>query len=71
MKQSLSMTHPRIPRRGERVRVDGHRGTFVVVRVDKVNLRACVEPWDNPSIVLRDVPFHAIQLNHNTMIEAA
>ncbi|MGA8107941.1 MAG: hypothetical protein WBD46_02670 [Acidobacteriaceae bacterium] len=61
----------RVPRRGERVRVEGHQGTLVVVRVDKVNGIANVELWDNPAVALRDVPFAAIHLIHDTVGEAA
>jgi hypothetical protein len=65
------MAIPRVPRRGERVRVEGHQGKLVVVRVDRVNNIANVELWDDPSVVLRDVPFAAIHLIHETVGEAA
>jgi hypothetical protein len=65
------MATPRVPRRGERVRVDGHQGKLVVVRVDRVNNFASVELWDDPSVVLWDVPFDAIHLICETATEAA
>jgi len=67
----LSMAGHRVPRRGERVRVEGHPGTLVVVRVDKVNGIANVELWDDPGVTLWDVPFAAIHLIHETASEAA
>lgn len=54
------MTLPRVPRRGERVRIDGHAGTFIVVRIDKVEGFASVELWDNPIHHLQTIPFSAI-----------
>lgn len=51
--------------------MDGYGGTFVVVRVDKVNVLAGVELWEDPSVVLSGIPFDAIHLIHNTMREAA
>jgi hypothetical protein len=54
------MATDRVPRRGERVQVDGNRGTFIVVRVDKVNILANVELWHDPRVVLRGVPFNAL-----------
>jgi len=54
------MTLPRVPRRGEKVQVDGHEGTFVVVRVDKVDGLASLELWDDPSFRLRNIPFGAV-----------
>jgi hypothetical protein len=65
------MALTRVPRRGERVRVEGHPGTLVVVRVDRVNNIANVELWDNPAVVLRGIPFDAIHLIHETASEAA
>jgi hypothetical protein len=56
------MTIPRVPRRGERVRVSDHEGTFIVVRVDKVGRVGKLERWANPGDVLWDVPFGAIHL---------
>jgi hypothetical protein len=67
----LGMASTRVPRRGERVRIEGHQGTLVVVRVDRVNNFASVELWDDPSVVLWDVPFAAIHLIHETVTEAA
>jgi hypothetical protein len=67
----LSMEFPRVPRRGERVRVEAHPGTMIVVRIDKVNCLATVELWDDPSVALRDVPFDAIHLIHETVSDAA
>jgi hypothetical protein len=67
----LGMAVTRVPRRGERVRIEGHQGTLVVVRVDRVNNFASVELWDDPSVVLWDVPFAAIHLIHETASEAA
>jgi hypothetical protein len=67
----LGMTSHRVPRRGERVRVEGYLGKLVVVRVDRVNNVAVVELWDDPSVVVRDVPFEAIHLVRGTMSEAA
>ena len=65
------MSSPRMPHRGERVHVDGYQGTFVVVRVDKVNLLAAVELWDDPGVVVWDLSFGAMHLIHNPLIEAA
>jgi hypothetical protein len=65
------MALPRVPRRGERVRVQGHPGTFIVVRIDRVNNVANVELWDDPSVVLWDVSFDAIHLIRQTASEAA
>jgi hypothetical protein len=65
------MASPRVPRRGEKVRVEGHQGTLVVVRVDRVGNTANVELWEDPSVVLWDVPFAAIHLIHETVSEAA
>ena len=67
----LGMAIPRVPRRGERVRVEGRQGTFLVVRVDKVNNVAGLELWASPSVVLRDVQFDAIHLIHRNVDEAA
>jgi hypothetical protein len=67
----LGMSLPRVPRRGERIRVVGHQGTLVVVRVDRVNSIAKVEQWDDPKFVLWDVPFEAIQPIRETVSEAA
>ncbi len=67
----LGMTPIRVPRRGERVRIEGQQGTLVVVRVDRVNKVAGVELWDDPSVALWDVPFGAIHLIHETVGEAA
>lgn len=67
----LAMESPRIPRRGERVRVDGHPGTLIVVRVDRVNQVAGVESWNDPRIALWDIPFAAIHRIHQTVLEAA
>ena len=64
------MAFPRVPRRGERVRVDGYQGTLVLVRVDKVNNFATVEVWDDPSVI-RYVPFDAIHLIAETVSAAA
>jgi hypothetical protein len=44
---------------------------FVVVRVDKVNNIASAELWDDPSFVLWDIPFAAIQSIHETVSDAA
>jgi hypothetical protein len=44
---------------------------LVVVRVDRVNSIANVEVWEDPRVVLRDVPFDAIHLIHETASEAA
>jgi hypothetical protein len=66
-----AMASTRVPRRGERVRVDGHQGTLVVVRVDRVNNIAALELWNDPSVVLWDVPFDAIHSVHEAVIEAA
>lgn len=65
------MALPRVPRRGERVRLEAHPGTFVVVRVDRVNNIARVELWDDPSIVLWDLPFAAIHSIREAVGEAA
>ena len=67
----LGMAFSRVPRRGERVRVEARQGTLVVVRVDRVNNTAKVELWDDPSVVLWDVPFDAIHLIRETVTEAA
>jgi hypothetical protein len=67
----LGMAFDRVPRRGERVRVAGHQGTLVVVRVDRVNNIANIERWDDPSVVLWDVPFDAIHLIRESVSEAA
>jgi len=65
------MAAHRIPRRGQKVHIDGQPGTLVVVRVDKVNSFATVEQWDDPRVVVWDVPFEAIHLIHEPMNEAA
>lgn len=57
-----AMTLPRTPRRGEKVRVDDQEGTFIVVRIDKIDSFANLELWDDPARVLWDVPFGAIRL---------
>lgn len=44
---------------------------MIVVRIDKVNCLATVELWDDPSVALRDVPFDAIHLIHETVSDAA
>lgn len=67
----LGMASARVPRRGERVRVEGYHGNLVVVRVDRVNNIANVELWDDPSFVLWDVPFEAIQLISERTSKAA
>jgi hypothetical protein len=67
----LGMASPRVPRRGERVQVEGHQGTLIVVRVDRVHSTANVELWDDPSIALWDVPFNAINLIREAVGEAA
>jgi hypothetical protein len=67
----VGMASARVPRRGEKVRVEGHLDTLVVVRVDKVNHIANVELWDDPGVALRDVPFDAIHLIRQTATEAA
>jgi hypothetical protein len=67
----LGMALARVPRRGEKVRVEGHPDRLVVVRVDRVNNIANVEMWENPSVVLRGVPFDAIRLIRETTSEAA
>jgi hypothetical protein len=67
----LGMTLPRILRRGERVRVDGHDGTFIVVRVDKIDSFASVERWDDPGQILRGVSFDAIRRIRQDFSEAA
>jgi hypothetical protein len=54
------MALPRVPRRGEKVQVDGREGTFIVVRVDKVEGLASLELWDDPSFSLRSIPFSAV-----------
>lgn len=56
------MKTPRTPRRGERVQVADHEGTFIVVRVDKVGSFAKIERWDDPGRVLWDIPFEEIRL---------
>jgi alpha-D-ribose 1-methylphosphonate 5-triphosphate synthase subunit PhnI len=65
------MTCARVPRRGERVRVNGQQGTFVVVRVDKVENVGKLELWESPKHVLWDVPFDAIQLIRKPETQAA
>jgi hypothetical protein len=65
------MTLPRAPRRGERVRVDGHDGTLIVVRIDKIDGFATLELWDDPGHVLWDVPFGAIHLIREGVSKAA
>ncbi|MGA8532367.1 MAG: hypothetical protein WB622_21755 [Acidobacteriaceae bacterium] len=67
------MAIPRVPRRGERVRVDGQMvtGTLVVVRVDQVNSIAKIERWDDPRSVLWNIPFDAIHLVREPESEAA
>lgn len=67
----LGMALTRVPRRGERVRIEGQQGTLIVVRVDRVNSIARVEQWDDPSVVLWDVPFAAIHLITESVSEAA
>jgi hypothetical protein len=67
----LGMALARVPRRGEKVRVEGHLDTLVVVRVDRVNNIANVELWDDPNVVLRGIPFNAIRLIRETASEAA
>ena len=67
----LGMAFPRVPRRGERVRVEGHQSTFLVVRVDKVNNVASLELWASPSVFLWDVQFDAIHLIRRNVSEAA
>jgi hypothetical protein len=56
------MTLTRVPRRGERVRAEGHQGIFVVVRVDKVDGFVNLELWENPKKALRGLPFASIRL---------
>lgn len=65
------MTFARVPRRGERVRVNDHEGTFIVVRVDKIGSVGKLELWENPKQVLWDVPFGAIHLVRAPENEAA
>jgi len=65
------MTFARVPRRGERVRVNDHEGTFIVVRVDKVSSVGKLELWESPQHVLWDVPFGAIHLVREPKSEAA
>lgn len=67
------MAIPRVPRRGERVRVDGHvvTDTLVVVRVDQVNSIAKIERWDDPRAVLWNIPFDAIHRIRKPESEAA
>jgi hypothetical protein len=67
----LGMSLARVPRRGERVHVDGQHGTWVVVRVDKVSNITNVELWNDPGVILRSVPFDGIQSIHATASEAA
>jgi len=57
--------------RGQRVRVDGHQGAFIVVRVDKVHSLANLELWDDPDQVLWDIPFRAMHLIHENVSVAA
>ncbi|MGC2298278.1 MAG: hypothetical protein WA476_05710 [Acidobacteriaceae bacterium] len=66
-----AMTLPRVPRRGERVRVDNHEGTFIVVRIDKIDGFANVELWNDPHVALWDVPFAAMRLIRDSVGEAA
>jgi hypothetical protein len=68
---NAAMALDRVPRRGERVRVEGHQGTFVVVRVDRVDNIANVELWDDPGVVVWDLPFDAIHLLRETVSQAA
>jgi hypothetical protein len=65
------MTTTRAPRRGERVRADDHEGTFIVVRVDKIDGFANLELWDDPGYVLWDVPFRGIHLIREDVSQAA
>jgi hypothetical protein len=53
------------------VRVDGHQGAFIVVRVDKVHSLANLELWDDPDQVLWDIPFRAMHLLHENVSVAA
>ena len=69
--QWRGMTLPRVPRRGERVRVDNHEGTFIVVRIDKIDGFANVELWNDPHVALWDVPFGAMRLIRDSVGEAA
>jgi hypothetical protein len=60
VRECWGMTFARVPRRGERVRVNDHEGT-----VGKLEL------WENPKQVLWDVPFGAIHLVRAPETEAA
>jgi hypothetical protein len=65
------MTVTRVPRRGQKVHVDGEQGTFIAVRIDKIDNLATVELWDDPRVVRWDVPFRAIHLVREPETEAA
>ena len=65
------MTIARVARRGDKVRVNDHEGTFIVVRVDKVGSVGKLELWESPKDVLWDVPFGAIHLVREPESEAA
>jgi hypothetical protein len=65
------MTFTRVPRRGQKVRLDGEQGTFIAVRIDKIDSIATVELWDDPRVVRWDVPFGAIHLVREPEAEAA
>jgi len=71
MRRWPNMTFARVPRRGERVHVNDHEGTFIVVRVDKVASVGKLELWESPKHVLWDIPFGAIHLLREPESEAA
>jgi hypothetical protein len=66
------MKSPRVPRRGDRVTVDGQGTTvFNVYRIDKVQGIATLEMENNPSQDLKSIPFSAIHLVDEDANQAA
>jgi hypothetical protein len=66
------MKFPRVPKRGERCWVDGHKNSvYVIYRIDRLEGIATLTLEGNPAIILKRIPFSAIHLIEEDVNQAA